>query len=122
MDSGNENPKVGSTIEHGTASPRDAGYSFAVPAVANFFPRCWDPVHNASGKTSTIYPYKGDFYFDGTGTLPTGEPNLTSEFPQHLHVRAAANPHQYNNLTRNINPANPTRSSRFPSCGCPHRT
>ena len=85
---------------------RDAGYSFTAPAIANFFPRCWDPVHNSGGRTSTVSPYKGDFFFDGNGTLPTGEPNLRSDFPHHVHVLAAANPLQYYNQTNGIDPAN----------------
>lgn len=97
---------LATVAQHGTDAPATAGYSFTSPAIANFFPRCWDPVHNAGGRTNIISPYKGDFFLDGKGTLPSGEPNLTSEFPNHLRVFAIANPLEYHNLTRNINPAN----------------
>jgi phosphodiesterase/alkaline phosphatase D-like protein len=49
---------------HGADAPRDAGISFTAPAMANFFPRIFDPVHNASGTTPTVSPYKGDYFFD----------------------------------------------------------
>ncbi|MDA9830872.1 alkaline phosphatase D family protein [Akkermansiaceae bacterium] len=91
---------------HGIDSPADAGFSFTAPAIANFFPRAWDPVNNSAGRTNTVSPYTGDFFFDGTGTLPTGQSNLTSQFPHHLRVLAVGNPHQYYNQTRNISPAN----------------
>ena len=97
---------VATLAHHGTDTHANAGYSFTSPAIANFFPRCWDPVHNSGGRTSTINPYKGDFYFDGNGTLPSGEPNLTSLFPNRLRVIGIANPLEYHNLTRNISPPN----------------
>ena len=97
---------VATVAHHGINGPADAGYSFTAPAVANFFPRCWDPVHNTGGRISTINPYKGDFFFDGNGTLPTGQPNLTAQDPAHVRLLAAANPLEYHNQTRGISPAN----------------
>ncbi len=91
--------------QHGIDGPADAGFSYTAPAIANFFPRCWDPIHNSAGRTDVVNPYKGDFYFDGNGTLPWGQPNLTSDFPHHVRVLAAGNPHEYYNQTRNISPA-----------------
>jgi alkaline phosphatase D len=90
---------------HGVDEPRDAGYSFTVPAFANFFPRCWDLVHNAGGTTGIVSPYKGDFFLNGNGLLPDGvTPNLTSDFPHHFNVLAAGNPEQYYQRTRGIDP------------------
>ena len=83
---------LATVVHHGILAPRDAGYSFTAPAIANFFPRVWDPVHNTGDKTSTVSPYLGDFFFDGNGTLPSGEPNLTATDPSHLGIVAAANP------------------------------
>ncbi|MGB1259084.1 MAG: alkaline phosphatase D family protein [Akkermansiaceae bacterium] len=97
---------VATVAHHGIDGPADAGYSFTAPAVANFFPRVWDPVHNSAGRTSTVSPYKGDFYFDGNGTLPSGQPNLTAEYPAHMRVLASGNPLEYHNQTRGINPPN----------------
>jgi hypothetical protein len=92
---------------HGVTAPRDAGFSFTAPAISNFFPRSWDPVHNVSGTTSTISPYKGDFFFNGQGTLPDGvTPNLTANFPAHMAVLAASNAAEYHNRTLGISPAN----------------
>ena len=97
---------LATVVHHGVDGPADAGFSYTAPAVANFFPRAWDPVNNAAGRTNTVSPYTGDFFFNGVGTLPTGQPNLTSAFPHHLRVLAAGNPQQYYNETRNISPAN----------------
>jgi hypothetical protein len=96
---------LGAVIHHGVTSPRDAGFSFAAPAISNFFPRVWDPVHNAAGSTSIVSPYKGDFFFNGVGTLPDGvTPNRTANFPAHFAVLAAANSAGYYNQTLGINP------------------
>ncbi len=97
---------IGTLVHHGIDGPADAGYSFTSPAISNFFPRAWDPVHNTGGRTSTVSPYKGDFYLDGTGTLPSGEPNLTSQFPGHIRIIGAANPLEYYNQSRNMDPPN----------------
>ena len=51
-------------------------------------------------------PYKGDFYLNGNGTLPTGETNLTSNHPGHIRIVSAANPLEYYDQTRNIDPVN----------------
>jgi phosphodiesterase/alkaline phosphatase D-like protein len=92
---------------HGIAAPADAGWSFTVPAIANFFPRVWDPVHNVGGTTSIVSPYLGDFFFDGNGTLPDGiTPNLTADDPAHVRIVAAANPLEYYRQTRGLSPAN----------------
>ncbi len=96
---------LGTVAHHGVDGPRDAGYSFTVPAIANFFARCWDPVNNSSGSTGTINPYQGDFFFDGNGTLPDGvTPNLTSDFPHHFAILAASNPADYYTQTLGIDP------------------
>ena len=98
---------LGSIGHHGVATPRDAGFSFTAPAISNFFPRVWDPVHNASGTTSTVSPYKGDFFFNGVGTLPDGvTPNRTANDPAHMAVLASANSEEYHNRTFGMSPAN----------------
>ncbi|MGC6564881.1 MAG: alkaline phosphatase D family protein [Akkermansiaceae bacterium] len=93
-------------VHHGIEGPADAGYSFASPAISNFFPRVWDPVHNQGGRTETVSPYKGDFFLNGQGTLPSGQPNLTSDFPGHVRIVGAANPLEYYAQSRNIDPVN----------------
>ncbi|MDB4766024.1 hypothetical protein OAF90_01640, partial [Akkermansiaceae bacterium] len=97
---------LATVVQHGINKAADAGFSYTAPAIANFFPRAWDPINNSAGRANTISPYKGDFFFNGLGTLPSGEPNLRSQFPHHLRVLAAGNTHQYYNQTRNISPAN----------------
>ncbi|MEO0796227.1 MAG: alkaline phosphatase D family protein [Verrucomicrobiota bacterium] len=97
---------LSTVVHHGIDSPADAGYSFVAPAISNFWPRVFDPVHNAAGTTSAVSPYKGDFYFDGQGTLPSGQPNLNAQDPAHIRFLAAGNPLQYYQQTRGIDPAN----------------
>jgi hypothetical protein len=96
---------LGMVARHGVRAPRDAGFSFTAPSISNFFPRIWDPAHDDSGTTSTVSPYRGDFYFDGAGTLPDGvTPNRTADHPAHLAVLAAANGAMYYNQTLGIHP------------------
>lgn len=98
---------LGLIAHNGADAPRDAGISFTAPAIANFFPRVFDPVNNASGTTPTVSPYKGDFYFNGVGTLPDGvTPNRSANFPHHFAVLGSANSLEYYEKTSNINPAN----------------
>jgi hypothetical protein len=92
---------------HGADSPRDAGISFTAPAMANFFPRIFDPVHNADGTTPIVSPYKGDYFFNGVGTLPDGvTPNHTSSDPHHFAILGAANSEEYYQRTTGVNPPN----------------
>ncbi len=97
---------LATVAKHGIEEPGDAGYSFTAPAIANFFPRAWDPVHNSAGPTPIVSPYLGDFFFDGNGTLPSGEPNLSANDPAHVRMIAVANPLEYHFETRDVNPAN----------------
>ncbi|HSP42865.1 MAG TPA: alkaline phosphatase D family protein, partial [Luteolibacter sp.] len=98
---------IGTIAHHGADAPRDAGISFAAPAMSNFFPRIFDPVHNADGTTTVVSPYTGDYFFNGVGTLPDGvTPNLTSNDPHHFAILAAANSEQYYERTTGINPPN----------------
>lgn len=98
---------LGTLAHHGADGPRDSIIGFAGPPMANFFPRVFDPMNSASGTTSTVSPYKGDYYFDGVGTLPDGvTPNLTSQFPHHFAILGAGNPEEYYQRTRGINPPN----------------
>ncbi|MCP5532105.1 MAG: hypothetical protein H7A48_02925, partial [Akkermansiaceae bacterium] len=98
---------LGTLAHNGADAPRDAGISFTAPAMANFFPRIFDPVHNADGTTPTISPYKGDYYFDGNGTLPDGvTPNLTANDPHHFAILGSANSPEYYQQTTGVNPPN----------------
>ena len=98
---------LATVAHHGVDSPRDAGFSFAVPATSNFFPRTWDPVNNAAGTTTTVSPNLGDYFFDGNGTLPDGvTPNLTAQDPAHMALRAVGNPLEYYEQVSGIDPAN----------------
>ncbi len=98
---------LGTLAHHGADIPRDAGISFTAPAMANFFPRIFDPVHNASGTTPTVSPYKGDYYFDGNGTLPDGvTPNLKANDPHHFAILGSANSPEYYQQPTGFNPPN----------------
>lgn len=96
---------LGTLAHHGADAPRDAGISFGAPAMANFFPRIFDPMNNADGTTPIISPYKGDYFFDGNGTLPDGvTPNHTSAFPHHFAILGSANSEEYYQRTTGVNP------------------
>ena len=98
---------LGTLAHHGADAPRDAGISFAAPAMANFFPRIFDPVNNTSGTTATVSPYKGDYFFNGAGTLPDGvTPNRTAPDPHHFAILGAANSEEYYQRTTQVNPPN----------------
>jgi phosphodiesterase/alkaline phosphatase D-like protein len=98
---------LGTLAHHGADAPRDAGISFAAPAMANFFPRIFDPVHNADGTTPVVSPYKGDYFMNGAGTLPDGvTPNRTAPDPHHFAILGAANSEEYYQRTTGVNPPN----------------
>lgn len=98
---------LGTVVHHGADAPRDAGISFTAPAMANFFPRIFDPVHNADGTTPTVSPYKGDYFFNGVGTLPDGvTPNLTAADAHHFAILGSANSPEYYQQTTGVNPPN----------------
>ncbi len=98
---------VATLAHHGVDSPRDAGISFTAPAIANFFPRAFDPVHNVGGTTPTVSPYLGDYFFDGNGTLPDGiTPNLSANDPHHFAILGSGNPNEYYQQSNGITPIN----------------
>ncbi len=98
---------LGTLAHHGADGPRDAGISFTAPAMANFFPRIFDPVHNSDGTTPTVSPYLGDYFFDGSGTLPDGAtPNLTANDTLHFALLGSANSPEYYQQTTGVNPPN----------------
>ncbi|MFM7180886.1 MAG: alkaline phosphatase D family protein [Verrucomicrobiales bacterium] len=99
---------VATLVHHGADAAGDAGISFAAPAMANFFPRSFDPLNGVTGTTNTISPYKGDYFFNGVGNLPVGNnvPNLNSSFPGHIRIYGVANSLQYYQRTSGINPTN----------------
>lgn len=98
---------LGTLAHHGADTPRDAGISFTAPAMANFFPRIFDPVNNTDGTTPIVSPYKGDYFFDGNGTLPDGvTPNLTANDPHHFAILGSANSAEYYQQTTGVNPPN----------------
>lgn len=61
---------LGTVIHHGVNEWRDAGYSFCVPAVANYWLRWWDPAKPGENRPEGAPPYTGDF-FDGFGNRMT---------------------------------------------------
>ena len=79
---------LGSVVHHGIEDWNNAGYSFAVPAAANFWMRWWNP--DAPGKNHV-----------------KGMPNYTGEYKDAFHnkitVHAVANPtHKDNNVKTDL--------------------
>ena len=61
---------LGSVIQHGVDDWNDAGYSFAVPAVANFWLRYWIPGEPGNNRKKNAPDYTGEF-LDGFGNKMT---------------------------------------------------
>ena len=64
-------------VQHGIDNFNDAGWSFAVPSIANFYPRSWNPKKPGGNRTPGMPDYTGE-YLDGLGN--------------HITVWAATNP------------------------------
>jgi len=64
-------------IHYGVDDWNDAGWSFCVPSIANFYPRAWLPLEPGKNRKQGMADYTGEF-LDGLGN--------------HITVWAAANP------------------------------
>ena len=80
-------------VHHGIDAHNDAGYSFCVPSIANFYPRGWDPGVPGGNRPEGAPDYMGEHY-DGFGhpvtvygvTNPTSLTGIsTGEEPLELH-------------------------------------
>jgi phosphodiesterase/alkaline phosphatase D-like protein len=60
---------LASIVHHGIDGQNDAGWSFCVPSIANFYPRAWQPFEN-KGKNyiQGLQDYTGE-YLDGFGNF-----------------------------------------------------
>ena len=68
---------LATVLQHGIEDWNDAGYSFCVPAIANYWMRWWNPTEPGKNKARNAPDYTGEF-FDG--------------FQNKMTVLAAANP------------------------------
>lgn len=68
---------LATVVHHGIDAWNDAGYSFASPAIANFWPRWWDPKEPGKNRQAGDPKYTGE-HLDG--------------FHNKITVHAAANP------------------------------
>ncbi len=75
---------LASIIHHGVAEFDDAGWSFCVPSIVNYYNRWWKPLEAAEKKVNSPLPYAGSFY-DG--------------FHNKVTVYAYANPGENSNIT-----------------------
>ncbi|MCA8974281.1 MAG: alkaline phosphatase D family protein [Planctomycetes bacterium] len=76
-------------VHHGIDDWRDAGYSFCVPAMANFYPRSWRPPEPGLNHVEGMPEVTGD-YFDGfhnkvTVLATTNESGSHGREPLDLH-------------------------------------
>ncbi|MFC1565001.1 alkaline phosphatase D family protein, partial [candidate division KSB1 bacterium] len=82
---------LGSTIQYGVDTWRDAGFAFCVPAVSNIWPRRWYPPYPGGNRESGSPEYTGD-YRDGFGNYMTvhavSNPYRTGKIPVNLYDRA----------------------------------
>lgn len=82
-------------VHHGIDAPNDAGYSFCVPSIANFYPRAWMPEAEGQNRAPGMAPHLGE-HRDAFGnfvtvygaTNPTGLTGIsTGVEPLALHDR-----------------------------------
>jgi hypothetical protein len=57
---------LATVIQHGVDDWHDAGFSFCVPSIVNYWPRSWVPLKKGLNPTSSLLEYTGDFP-DGFG-------------------------------------------------------
>ncbi|WP_299553471.1 alkaline phosphatase D family protein [Seonamhaeicola sp.] len=74
---------LGSVIRHGIDDWNDAGYSFAVPAVANFWVRWWDPKVPGKNRKKGAPYYTGEF-LDGFNNKITVEAIANPNFKENM--------------------------------------
>ena len=82
---------LGSTIQYGIKTWRDAGFAFCVPAISNIWPRRWFPREGGKNRRPGAPRYTGDF-LDGFGNHVTvyavSNPVFTGLKPARLYDRA----------------------------------
>jgi len=61
---------LATVVHHGVTHFGDAGYSFCVPSIVNYYNRWWDPQEQPERKIDGPLPNLGD-YFDGFGNKLT---------------------------------------------------
>lgn len=76
---------LGSVVKHGVENWNDSGYSFAVPAAANFWMRWWNPDKPGKNKESSAPNYTGEY---------------EDAFHNKITVHAVANPTHRDNEPR----------------------
>ncbi len=70
---------LATVIQHGIDDWDDAGYSFCVQSIVNYFPRHWLPSTQVEKKVESSLPYAGS-YFDGFGNRITMHAYANPEF------------------------------------------
>ncbi|TWU22721.1 hypothetical protein [Bythopirellula polymerisocia] len=70
---------LATVIQHGINDWDDAGYSFCVQSIVNYFPRYWLPSIPAEKQIANPLPYAGS-YFDGFGNRITMHAYANPEF------------------------------------------
>ena len=79
---------LASTIRYGVETFDDAGYCFTIPAIANTWPRRWQPAEEGAGRALGMPRYTGR-YLDGFGNrmtvLAVANPVRTGKEPADLH-------------------------------------
>lgn len=78
-------------IHHGIDRWNDAGWSFTVPSVANFYPRAWVPLEEGKNREPGSQEYTGEF-LDGLGNpitvyAHTNPGKSMGHYPAALHDR-----------------------------------
>ncbi len=115
-------------VHHGIDEQNDAGWSFCVPSIANFYPRAWMPMVDPINPIEGLQEHTGE-YKDGLGNRVTvfahTNPGIeTGVFPSELHDRMPGYgilrlTKKSRDITmecwpRYVNPNDPTTGSQYP--------
>jgi hypothetical protein len=80
---------LSTVVHHGVENFNDAGWSFCVPSIANFYPRAWLPLKEGGNRKESTPDYTGEF-LDGFGNhitvwAATNPTRATGREPAELH-------------------------------------
>ncbi len=80
---------LSTVVHHGIDAHNDAGFSFAVPSIANFYPRAWSPDAEGQYRPAGAPPILGE-HLDG--------------FRNHVTVHAVYNPPGFTGISTGVEP------------------
>ncbi|MHC4122802.1 MAG: alkaline phosphatase D family protein [Planctomycetota bacterium] len=118
---------LGSVTQYGIDKPKDAGFAFCVPAVANVFPRRWFPSKPGLNREPGSPKYTGDFtdkFGNPVTVYAVSNPTFTGREPAKVYDRATGyGIVKFHKPTRNVtiecwprfvDPTDPNTGTQYP--------